>query len=303
MKMNRKLLTVLATLVILGAAVGCNKKNDAALTETNDKQETMQVEQQKEAAPAQTSVTAAGTESYDYSKILKGDFSEFAGTWVSSNGKIMLLKADGTLANIQDRQKYGGFTEEDRDGSSYQWTVNLEGNGTFYALLLYPIGADIYDHYGDRKLVQSDKTKVRIATQEKDFKISEIYYQGASGSTGASNKSYDYEKILKGNLSDFTGIWKNGNGENRTLRKDGTFVKGQKASGFTSQNNPKQAAGGDFYMWGVNTPEGGGFAVSLFPAGVDVMGYDGIIKTDKTKVRLTMGQDLPSSSTDVFYLE
>jgi len=183
MKMNRKLLTVLAALVILGAAAGCNKKNDAALTETNAKQEIMQAEQQKEAVPAQTSGTAAGTESYDYSKILKGDFSEFAGTWVSSNGKIMLLKADGTLANIQDKQKYGGFTEEDRDGSSYQSIVNLEGNGTFYALLLYPVGADIYDHYGDRKLVQSDKTKVRIATQEKDFKISEIYYQGTSGST------------------------------------------------------------------------------------------------------------------------
>jgi len=33
------------------------------------------------------------------------------------------------------------------------------------------------------------------------------------------------------------------------------------------------------------------------------MGYDGIIPTDKTKVRLAMGQDLPSSSADVFYLE
>ena len=113
--------------------------------------------------------------------------------------------------------------------------------------------------------------------------------------------SEDYEELLKGNLFNFSGSCANGTGEWKFLNSNGTFGDGQTASGFTRQNNPKQASGGDFYMWGVNS-EGGGFAVALFPVGVDVMGYDGIIPTDKTKVRLTMGQDLPSSSNDIFYL-
>jgi len=116
-------------------------------------------------------------------------------------------------------------------------------------------------------------------------------------------RKFNYEEILNGNLWDFSQWWKNGNDQKKWLNQDGTFTDGQTASGFTRQNNPKQASGGDFYMWGVNASEGGGFAVVLFPVGVDVMGYEGIIPTDKTKVRLTMGQDLPSSSTEVFYLE
>ena len=119
---------------------------------------------------------------------------------------------------------------------------------------------------------------------------------------------FDWKEILKGNLEDFVGYWTNGKGESilldrdgRIRREDGTINEGQTASGFTRQNNSKMASGGDFYMWGVNS-EGGGFAMVLFPTGVEVMGYDGIIQTDKTKIRLTMGQDLPSSSADVFYI-
>jgi len=118
----------------------------------------------------------------------------------------------------------------------------------------------------------------------------------------APNKSYNYEGILNKDFSDFAGYWKNSTGKRVMLGIKGVFGDGQTASGFARQNNPKQASGGDFYMWGVNA-EGGGFAVALFPIGVDVMGYEGIIPTDKTKVRLTMGQDLPSSSADVFYME
>jgi len=116
-------------------------------------------------------------------------------------------------------------------------------------------------------------------------------------------RTFNYEEILKGNLWDFSQSWKNGKDQKKWLHQDGTFEDGQTASGFTRQNNPKQASGGDFYMWGVNASEGGGFAVVLFPVGIDVMGYEGIIPTDKTKVRLTIGQDLPSSNADVFYLE
>ena len=323
MKMNKKLLTVLTALVILGVAAGCNKKNDAALTETDTKQETMQVEQQKEAAPAQTSVTAAGMESYDYSKILKGDFSEFAGTWVKDDGQeVIHLRADGTFtdgkkATVPKLNPYGAYSwnadaMNDRDGSPW---------------LLFPVGIDGYesananDDYDSRRgFVQTDKTRVRLAMDGASSKNWMYYYQDTSGTSetmgpppdlpgrwervsGKWQRAFNYEEILKGNLLDFVGSCKNGRSESRLLRADGTFADGQTASGFTRQNNPKMASGGDFYMWGIHASEGGGFAVALFPVGVDVMGYEGIIPTDKTKVRLTMGQDLPSSNKEVFYQE
>jgi hypothetical protein len=321
MKMNRKLLTVLAALVILGAAVGCNKKNDAALTETNDSQETTRQEQQGEAVSAQTSGTAAEKESYDYSKILKGDFSDFAGNWVNGENQIITLGADGTFtdgkkATVPKLNPYGAYSwnadaMNDRDGSPW---------------LLFPVGIDGYDsanandEYDSRRgFVQTDKTKVRLAMDGASSKNWMYYYRDTSGTSetmgpppdlpgrwervsGKWQRAFNYEEILKGNLLDFVGSCKNGRSESRLLKSDGTFADGQTASGFTRQNNPKQASGGDFYMWGVNA-DGGGFAVALFPVGVDVMGYEGIIPTDKTKVRLTMGQDLPFSSAEVFYLD
>jgi hypothetical protein len=47
MKTNKKLLTVIATLLIFGTFAGCNKKNDTALAEMNAKLEAMQAELDK----------------------------------------------------------------------------------------------------------------------------------------------------------------------------------------------------------------------------------------------------------------
>jgi hypothetical protein len=47
MKANKKFLTVIVALVIIGTLAGCNKKNDAALAELNAKLEAMQAELEK----------------------------------------------------------------------------------------------------------------------------------------------------------------------------------------------------------------------------------------------------------------
>jgi len=280
MKMNRKLLTVLAALVILGAAAGCNKNKTA-----------------------ETSGAAAEKKSYDYSKILKGDFSDFAGTWESSEYGPIQFRTNGTF---NENWVASGF-RFDKDDNTYKWVIDDRRDGSVMAL--YPIGVEIKKH-NDGKIIQSDKTKVRLGygyMDTSDF----IFYRDTSGKAIAPAptvkpdnsppvKTYDYSKILKGDLSDFAGAVANGYGV-KELRADGTTADGQTASGFTRQNNPKMASGGDFYMWGVNA-EGGGFAVVLFPIGVDVMGTDGIIRTVTARVRLTMGQDLPSEHGDVFYL-
>jgi hypothetical protein len=333
----------------------------------------------------------SGKESYDYSKILKGDLSEFVGTYVDGRGYKLELKADGSYKDYF----IGLNFSFDEDSGTYR--LSLSSSQDSFSMFLFPVGVDAYNN--DGKLVKTDKTKIRLHSNNPHPSSSDdLYYWESSKITASVNNepepaspvdnslqapkqfdriwyatsnlsfrmepdtskdnvitnvtkgtkfelleigkeetidgitapwynvttdygtsgwlfsgylsatdpsapgSYDYTKLLKGDFSDFTGSWSNGDGQKRRLRRSGTFDRGQTANGFTRQNNPKQASGGDFYMWGVNS-EGGGFAVALFPVGVDVMGYEGIIPTDKTKVRLTMGQDLPSSNKEVFYQE
>jgi hypothetical protein len=281
MKINKKILTVLAALAILGAATGCNK-NKQAEGQTS----------------AEISGAAAGKESYDYSKILKGDFSDFVGTWVSNEYGTIQFRADGTF---NESWVANGF-KFDKDDNTYKWNIDDSRDGSVMAL--YPVGVEI-KKYDDGKIIQSEKTKVRLGYGYMD-PSNYIFYRDTSGKAIAPPtppERFDYSKLLKGDLYDFRGSYANGAGEKRQIREDGTFADGQTASGFTRQNNPKMASGGDFYMWSINSSEGGGFAVALFPPGVDIMGYEGIIPTDKTRIRLTMGQDLPSSSADVFHVE
>jgi len=107
---------------------------------------------------------------------------------------------------------------------------------------------------------------------------------------------HDYDKILKGDLSDFARRWENSKGESRTLRADGTFADGQIAGGFTTQT---MANGGIYYMWGVHTPDGGGFGVMLFPIGTGILFGNEFYETDKGRVRIMMGQDFDIA--DLFY--
>jgi len=301
------LITILAA--ALTAVTGCNKKNDAALPETGDAGETIQQEQRGETVSAQTGGTAAG--GYDYSKILKGDFSDFAGTWVNGKGDSIQLKADGSFRDdFRDRTFLF-----DKDSGTY--LLSLGTGQDSFSMFLFPVGVDAYND--DGKLVKTDTTKIRLHSNNPRPSSNDVlYYRETSGTAeigpppdfgswepvgGKWQRTFKYEDILKGNLWDFMGVWKSGGGQEKWLSQGGTFADGQTAGGFARQNNPRQAAGGDFYMWGVQASEEGGFVVTLFPPGVDVMGANGIIPTDKTKVRLTMGQDLPSSGADVFQLE
>ena len=109
----------------------------------------------------------------------------------------------------------------------------------------------------------------------------------------------DYNKLLKGDFSAFTGYWVNGRNDRVYLRPDGTtYYRGVEA------NTPKK--NGNFYIWN-NYDEEYGIAVILYPVGVDVYGKDSsgkeaVIKTDKTKVRLFVGEE-PTDSNDIYYKE
>jgi len=148
--------------------------------------------------------------------------------------------------------------------------------------------------------VRYDSEKKRLVSADHTV---EEYYEWAGESsrpdprifTFAAASSDPNVKILNGDLSDFSAYWINGRGERLRLNSNGTFSSNQTASGFRKH--------GDAYTWNVSQGDFGGFGVMLYPVGVDVVLGRSILETDKTKVRLTYGHDLPDDPKDYFYLE
>jgi len=241
---------------------------------------------------------------YDYSKILKGDFSEFAGIWASggAGGSRFRLNSNGTIA---DGERAAGFSAKP-DGS-YVWSRTATGVNSATGMALFPEGVDVI---ADGKIIQTDKTKVRILVG-KYFSNDDIYYQvplEQASPVAASAGKYD-SKILRGNLSDFTGFWANGEGQRARLnsdgvfalqKPDGTFRSDLKAGGFKRGSG---MSSGDYIWMNWADIDGGGYAVALFPIGVEITVDGKIIQSDKTKVRIVSGQAPPSSSSAVFYME
>jgi len=102
----------------------------------------------------------------DYSKILNGDLSEFAGYWVNGIGEKIQLRADGTLVRANGTFIAGNKAVEFRcqtneylasGGEIYMWDIDSDEMG--YYVAFYPVGVDIKAYDG---IVSSDNTKVRL---------------------------------------------------------------------------------------------------------------------------------------------
>jgi len=245
--------------------------------------------------------------SYDYSKLVKGDFSDFsytAGDWGAKDGsgKGMRLNADGTVINDKataddewvTQLRFSGMGEGGvyLGGIGSQNKKTGEGGGGA-AARLYPIWIEIY---WDDKILPSDTTKVRLWTGQDSSPntyVSELsYFRKKSGAATAPAGSYDYAKILNKDFSDFAGNWKNGNGDRQQLKKDGIFgVNGKEI--FT----PKRESNGA-YSWIVGSGQDG-WHMKLYPVGTAVPG----VQSDTTKVRLTMVMtpDGTASQAEIYY--
>ena len=71
------------------------------------------------------SVSAEEIPSYDYSKILNGDLSDFVGTWKNAEGDIINLKADGTQGD-------DGVLEDGTTYNDIAVDFKLQGNGAYF---------------------------------------------------------------------------------------------------------------------------------------------------------------------------
>jgi hypothetical protein len=121
----------------------------------------------------------------------------------------------------------------------------------------------------------------------------------------AQNK-INYDKILKGDLSDFAGYWVNGENRRVYLQADGKInhlIDGRLDIGSGAGHFVKYGNNSDIYQWNATDGIGMGFAAWLYPVGVDAIRYDGIAKSDKTKVRLVLGHDPILNPEEFYYRE
>jgi len=117
--------------------------------------------------------------------------------------------------------------------------------------------------------------------------------------TAAAISAESYAKILNGDLSDFAGYWVNGEDSRVELKHNGVFGNYDDFSDVEIMNFHKNTNGA--YTWTIAT-EWFGSTITIYPAGIDVMGGNGILQTDTTKVRIT-AVDIPYRSAEVFYRE
>jgi len=117
--------------------------------------------------------------------------------------------------------------------------------------------------------------------------------------TAVSVTTESYAKILNGDLSDFAGYWVNGEDSISELKPNGVYGNYDDFPDVEIVNFHKNTNGA--YTWTIVT-EWFGSPITIYPAGIDVMGGNGILQTDTTKVRIT-AVDIPYRSAEVYYRE
>ncbi|MDR0503861.1 MAG: hypothetical protein LBH16_11135 [Treponema sp.] len=142
-----------------------------------------------------------------YAKILNGDLSDFAGTWVNIYDQIRLLKKDGTFEDEQKAVNFKSVNENDElykkalGGDYYQWSVQLLDSIHLagFVTLLYPVGVDIYinNEIRQNEIIKSDTTKVRLYIFAHEWYPSEdlVYYKIES--SVSDNNETQTEAILE----------------------------------------------------------------------------------------------------------
>jgi len=245
-----------------------------------------------------------------YAKILNGDLSDFAGTWVNVNNEKRQLKADGFFA---EGLTVSDFKKTDNGNGAYSWWIKIDEDERLgemgEVIFLYPAGIELdiegfsLEYSGEIGILLNDKTKDRIVIRPvplyETLFYTAVYYREGQAPTAEtlaaqrqtavtltadpddSNRSY--EKILSGDFSAFTGTWVTGEGRTNPLSANGVFGNGN-AYNFSITE-------GGYYEWIVNWGgEAGEIPIRLYPAGVEIFNtWTGSrVQTNTAKDRITV---------------
>jgi hypothetical protein len=112
---------------------------------------------------------AIANSSNHYAKILSGDFSAFAGTWVTGEGRTNPLNASGVFGNGN------AYNFKEIDSGYFEWIVNWGGEAGEVPIRLYPAGVEVYNTWTGSR-VQTNTAKDRITVMDV-VRNDEVYYQ------------------------------------------------------------------------------------------------------------------------------
>ena len=209
---SRRLIAIIALIAVIGFSVAaCTKKADGG-GQAADGELTYGSGPQDSDAPLvppaeQSSGTQQQQDPNDYTEILRGDLSEFAGTWVNENGTRIQLRADGTFSEGQEAENFEHGKDTLGFSEFYRWTATIDKSDPFaprYSVFLLPVGVDFFiDGY------TSDKTKVRLIRGTQDIVASSIFYREADDEAASASADFQINGAVLGRY--------NGNSRNVTI--------------------------------------------------------------------------------------
>ncbi len=120
------------------------------------------------------------TDDFDYTKIINGDFSDFAGVRKNANGNELTLQVNG-MDGEDSNGNFRFFVEDiklEADGS-YSWAIMAYYNGNpvdGYRFILYPKGINVVSWDGN--IIYTDNSEVRLWSGNGSVESADsIYYK------------------------------------------------------------------------------------------------------------------------------
>lgn len=105
-----------------------------------------------------------------YDSLLQGDFSYFAGTYINSIGKTVILEIDGTVDAFNKYKVIYNPTPRKYDDGTYGWLLDFNEIQPSN-IIIYPVGVvayvddeeQLYDAYSEAKtMIETDISKIRL---------------------------------------------------------------------------------------------------------------------------------------------
>lgn len=313
--MKKRILLIVITLLVLGA---CSKKNSnqkvpgnwytgsSSSTSASDKKRVSDnsiYDVVLEKLRNDTSDTPATHYAY-YDIDGNGQDELFSGRYWESTGTVEFA------ALYYDNNGVADYLAQSYVASSggYREAANIYTDGTIITAKWMSTGTEMEDTQYQLRADNSGIDTIKSATvpigkdveltdyfdvkNKETFNFSVLDWQPLV-SEQANSDDLDVNQILSGNYESLAGTWVNGKGDTLTISADGTINEdGVIRSAGKNDNGLVYLAAGS------NNGAPGGFAIGLFPTGVENPLGD---YSDTSKPRLVAGQQFTDFPADVYY--
>lgn len=313
--MKKRILLIVITLLVLGA---CSKKNSnqkvsgnwytgsSSSTSTSDKKRVSDnsiYDIVLEKLRNDTSGTPATHYAY-YDIDGNGQDELFSGRYWESTGTVEFA------ALYYDNNGVADYLAQSYVASSggYREAANIYTDGTIITAKWTSTGTEIEDTQYQLRADNSGIDTIKSATVPigKDGELSD-YFDVKNKETfdfsvldwqplvseQANSDDLDVNQILSGNYESLAGTWRNGKGDTLTISADGTINEDGVIRSASKNDN-----GLVYLAAGSNNGAPGGFAIGLFPIGVENPLGD---YSDISKPRLVAGQQFVDFPAEAYY--